>query len=154
MSPAMTTKQCKFSKFYCHYYVYWKWEMLYEKHMQWKDYSKALKLLKGCNTTLEYYSGLFDFFFFLFFKSWLQQQKSWKQITPSSLNQHLYYNFKNQEDQWLIFDLDKVDFDDVREILTFFKPFCSVKHIPAAYFEPSRTFGTKHFCDFLKEASP
>ena len=38
--------------------------MLYEKHMQWKHYSKALKLLKGYNTTLEYYSGLFDFFFF------------------------------------------------------------------------------------------
>ena len=59
------------------------------------------------------YFGLIVFLF----ESLQQQQKTWEQITPCSLNQHVF------EDQWQFFDFDKDDFYFIRQILVFCKPF-------------------------------
>ena len=65
--------------------------MLYEKqNIQWKHYMNVLKLLKIYN------APLFAFGFVFLFNSELylnfqQQQKTWEQITPSSLNENVFY---------------------------------------------------------------
>ena len=46
-----------------------------------------------------------------------------------------------------MFDFDKVDFNYIRQVLTF------CKDVPEAYLEPSRTSAST-FCDFLKKAPP
>ena len=68
--------------------------MLYEEqNIQRKHYINELKLLKVYNATLDQYSL---WAYCVFIQVWMyltcqQQQKTWEQITPSSLNQNVFY---------------------------------------------------------------
>ena len=88
----------------------------------------------------------------LFALGFQQQQKTWKQITPSSISQHVFCWFKKQGEQrqWQIFDFEKVDFDYIDILQTF----SAAKIILEAYLEPSKTSPIKIFCGFLKETPP
>ena len=74
--------------------------MLYEEqNIQWKHYLNVLKLLKVYNATWDHYS-LWAYCAFIQVSTYLtcqQQQKTWEQITPSLLNQNVFYELEKQE---------------------------------------------------------